>query len=233
MLQNHPKLIKVLRAFTDEYCDNPFRYLYEADVQVMLSRHLESVFSEPHLLKREQSHYPSLESVENMDIGKVQREYPAGILFDNVVLGEPLQLADDKKATNDYFENWYHQPIRYAIELKLVPLYLLPRTKGADDSMDDYQRFVGWVNNGKKLNKKSKLNLLDEYQSAPLEYGMQLTLLQSLEDQEYFLNNHDPGHRPRYESWFADFRELIRKHDNVGYYYVDLASKSVKLVYPQ
>lgn len=41
-----------------------------------------------------------------MDIGKVHREYPAGILFDNVVLGKPLQLKDDKKAPNNYFENW-------------------------------------------------------------------------------------------------------------------------------
>ena len=233
MLQNHPKLNEALNNFAIEYCINPFKYLYEADAQVLLSRHLESAFHEPHEINREQNHYPSLDFEKRMNIGKVHREYPAGILFDNVVLGDPHQLTNDQINRKLRYESWYTQPLRYAIELKLVPLYLLPRTKGADDSMDDYQRFVGWVNNGKKLNKKSKLNLLDEYQSAPLEYGMQLTLFQSREDQEYFLKNHDPGCRPRYESWFADFKELIRKHDNVGYYYVDMASKSVKLVYPQ
>ena len=231
MLQNHPKLHEALSQFALEYCDNPFKYLYEADVQVLLSRHLESEFSASHKINREQKHYPSLEKEKSMNIGKIHREYPAGILFDNVVLGAPLQLEDDPRAPGQYFENWYHQPIRYAIELKLVPLYLLPRTKGADDSMDDYQRFVGYVKPDNK--KKSKLDLLKKYQTTSLEYGLQLTLFQSREDQEYFLKNHDPSCRPRYESWFADFKELIRKHDNVGYYYVDLASKSVKLVYPQ
>ena len=226
MLQNHPKLHEALSQFALEYCDNPFKYLYEADVQVLLSRHLESEFSASHKINREQKHYPSLEKEKSMNIGKIHREYPAGIMFDNVVLGAPLQLEDDPRAPGQYFENWYHQPIRYAIELKLVPLYLLPRTKGADDSMDDYQRFAG--------RKKNKLETLKQYQSAPLKYGLQLTLLQSLEDQETFLRNHNPEKRnPKQKTWFTEFIELIQEQTNVGYYYVDLASKSVKLVYPQ
>ena len=231
MLQNHPKLNEALKNFAIEYCINPFKYLYEADVQVLLSKHLELEFSADHKIKREQKHYPSLESEKSMNIGKIHREYPADIRFDNVVLRDPLQLSEAQRKSNMYYENWYYQPVRYAIELKLVPLYLLPKTKAADDSMDDYQRFVGYVKPDNK--KKSKLDLLKKYQTTSLEYGLQLTLFQSREDQEYFLKNHDPSCRPRYESWFADFKELIRQHDNVGYYYVDLASKSVKLVYPQ
>lgn len=233
MLQDYPKLHEALKKFAIKYCDNHFKYLYEADVQVLLSRHLESAFHEPHEINREQTHYPSLKPIQSMDIGKVHREYPTGILYDNVVLGKPLQLKkDDKNTPNNFYENGYRQPVRYAIELKLVPLYLLPRTKGADDSMDDYKRFVGYVKPDNK--KKSKLDLLKKYQTTSLEYGLQLTLFQSLEDQEIFLKNHNPDHRnPKYKSWFARFRELIRKHDNVGYYYVDLASKSVKPVYPQ
>lgn len=229
MLQNHPKLNEALKNFAIEYCINPFKYLYEADVQVLLSKHLELEFSADHKIKREQKHYPSLESEKSMNIGKIHREYPADIRFDNVVLRDPLQLSEAQRKSNMYYENWYYQPVRYAIELKLVPLYLLPKTKAADDSMDDYQRFVGFVNK----NEKGKLTKLTEKGFPSLKYGLQLTLFQSREDQEYFLKNHDLSCRPRYESWFADFKELIRKHDNVGYYYVDLASKSVKLVYPQ
>ena len=108
MLQNHPKLHQALSQFAIEYCDNPFKYLYEADVQVLLSKHLESVFNESHVIHREQNRYESLESIPSMNFGKSHREYPAGILFYNVVLGAPLQLGDDSRATNHYFENWYH-----------------------------------------------------------------------------------------------------------------------------
>lgn len=196
MLQKHPKLNRALKKFAIEYCDNPFKYLYEADVQVLLSKHLESEFKDPHDIIREQNHYPSLDFEKRMNIGKVHREYPAGILLDNVVLGDPHQLTNDQINRKLRYESWYTQPLRYAIELKLVPLYLLPKTKAADDSMDDYQRFVGFVNK----NEKGKLTKLTEKGFPSLKYGLQLTLFQSREDQEYFLKNHDLSCRPRYES---------------------------------
>ena len=108
MLQNHPKLNKALKKFANEYCCNPFKCLYEADVQVLLSRHLEVEFKEPYDILRKQNRYESLESIPSMNFGKSHREYPAGILFYNVVLGAPLQLGDDSRATNHYSENWYH-----------------------------------------------------------------------------------------------------------------------------
>jgi len=226
MLQKHPKLNEALKKFAIEYCDNPFKYLYEADLQVLLSKHLESVFSASHDIVREQNWYKSLEKKPSMNIGKVHREYPAGILFDNVVLGTSQQLNEDQLARKLIFESWYSQPIKYAIELKLVPLYLRPKTKGADDSMGDYRRFVE--------GPKSKLKALENYHATPLEYGLQLTLLQSQEDQEEFLKNHNPAKRnKKWLSWFNDeFIPLIERNRNVGYYFVDLASKSLKPVYP-
>ena len=115
MLQNHPKLNEALKNFAIEYCINPFKYLYEADVQVLLSKHLELEFSADHKIKREQKHYPSLDFEKRMNIGKVHREYPAGILFDNVVLGAPLQLEDDPRAPANILRTGITNP--YAMPL--------------------------------------------------------------------------------------------------------------------
>ena len=220
MLNKHPQLLKALNSFAKEYSDNPYKYIYETDVQVLLSNHLEKVFSTEHIITREINSHNSLADVETFNIGKVHREYPSDILFDNVVLGDPQQRSQEQKDNGINYESFYTQPIKYAIELKLVPLYVRG-VVGADKSMDDYARFVNI--------KLSKL-LAYPYNSA-VEYGLQLTVLQSIEEQEDFLKNHRKEHRRRkWEGWFDEFYKLAKDHPQVGYYYLDLMDGKIKSV---
>jgi len=217
-LDNHQKLKNALSKFAFLYCENRYKFLYEVDAQVALSLILEECFYEPHLIRKERISHHSLMDLEEFNIGQVHREYPQAILFDNVILGKQKQIGDIKH-NDQIFEAFYFQPVRYAIELKLVPLY----QKGvlnADKSLGDYERFIN-----------EKLKKLSDHQEERLEYGIQLTLLQSIEEQEEFLRNHDPNVRTRWTKWFNSFQKSVNQHPNIEYCYVDLIEKKIKPVY--
>ena len=89
-LENYQRLNSALQSFVEEYVQNPVKYLYEADVQVTLSNHLEEVFCEPHIINAQRE----INKGQKFDIGKVHREYPHNVLtkpIDLVVFGEPRQ----------------------------------------------------------------------------------------------------------------------------------------------
>ena len=87
----------------------------------------------------------------------------------------------------------------------------------ADKSLDDYNRLI---------EKVAKLDYPKEF-----DYALQLTLFQSLEEQEGFLTNHTSDKRPRWKEWFKDFKAKVELQDRIGYYYLDLTDKQVKPVF--
>lgn len=113
-------------------CDNPFVNLYEVDAQVQLA-----IILENHSIKREKNYHESINYIHEFDICKIHREYPPSVLFDNVVLGEPKYFENINVDYLIGYEAFYHQPIKYAIELKMIPLYQ-HGTLNADKSLDDY-----------------------------------------------------------------------------------------------
>lgn len=151
-LQKHKRLELALAAFANEYSKNMFKYIYEVGVQVLLSQILEFHFNEPHIIKRQQDKGDI--QLEEFDIGKVHREYPAKVLFDNVVFGEPKQLEKVESEIDDKigFESFYHQPGKYAIELKFVPLYQ-SGVKNTDLSFQDFKRMLGKIQDEENKDK--------------------------------------------------------------------------------
>lgn len=215
-LSDHPELEHTLDAFAAAYCENVFTFLYEVDIQVLLGRILDIHFSKKHYIQKEKNTHKSLENLTQFDIGKSHREYPPPIRFDNVILGSPKQIENISVDYEMFYESFYHQPIQYAIELKFVPLYQ-SGVLNADKSLDDYNRLI---------EKVAKLDYPKE-----LDYALQLTLFQSLEEQEGFLTNHTSDKRPRWKEWFEDFKAKVELQDRIGYYYLDLTDKQVKPVF--
>jgi len=218
-LGNHVELKNALEHFGIEYCSNPFLNLYEVDVQVQLAKILEKHFYKKHVIKRELSNNKSInESYIEFNIGKVHREYPQDILFDVVILGEPKQLNEIGDISDRKFEAFYHQTIKYAIELKFIPLYSPTGVINVGKSVDDYMRLIEKV-------KKLK----DE-----LEYAIQLTIFQSVEEQNEFIKYHGPNTRRKYKDWYEKFAETLSKNEEkkIGYYYLDIEDEIIKPVYP-
>jgi len=218
-LINHKDLYNSLTEFAIEYANNPYKCIYEADAQVMISTFLERSFPQEHKIHRAIEWRSLKESnILDFNIGKVHREYPTPTRFDNVVLGNPKQHKELKEKEYINYEAFYHQPVKYAIEIKLVQLYL-STVAGADKSISDYERLIQKV--------EDKLFNKDE-----LEFALQLTLFQSIKDQEKFLDNHQSEIRnPKWQSYFNELKEKIKNNSNrIGYYYVDLKDKSIKEV---
>lgn len=223
-LDNHVKLKNALEHFGVEYCSNPFLNLYEVDVQVQLAKILEKHFYKKHVIKRELSINTSInESNIEFNIGKVHREYPQDILFDVVILGEPKQLHEIPIDINKIeYEAFYHQPIKYAIELKFIPLYSPTGVINVGKSVEDYERLIKKVE-GKEFIFKDEL-----------KYAIQLTLFQSKEEQYAFLKYHDSNTRRKYKDWYKnDFPNKIKeKEKKIGYYFLDIEDETIKPVYP-
>ena len=221
-LDNHIELKNALEHFGIEYCRNPFLNLYEVDVQVQLTQILEKHFYKKHVIKRELSINTSIdESNIEFNIGKVHREYPPDILFDVIILGEPKQLNEILNDISDSkFKAFYHQPIKYAIELKFIPLYSPIGVINVGKSTDDFLRLI---------KKVEALKFKDE-----LEYAIQLTLFQSKEEQYVFLKYHDPNTRRKHKDWYENFAKTFNENEKkkVGYYYLDIEDATIKPVYP-
>ena len=63
--------------------------------------------------------------------------------------------------------------------------------------------------------------------------GLQLTVFQSIEEQDEFLKNHNPKERQKWEKWFIeDFIPLVVERTEVDYLYLDLKDSKIKPVYP-
>lgn len=190
--------------------------MYEVDTQVLLSKHLESEFSEPHELKSQIETNNGL----TFDIGKVHREYPRYKLtkpVDNVVFGEPRYWTDEELRNNSVYENFYEQPIKYAIELKFVYLNEV-RNDRLDVAIGDYTRFID-----------DKLPILKE--KFDFEYGLQLTLFQSAFEHDHrFLNYLDEA------KWKTHYDEKKAKYydpnkELFGFYYINLNTKKIEPIW--
>lgn len=211
-LENHPRLNSALQSFTSEYVLNPFRYLYEVDTQVLLSKHLEKEFMEPHIIKAQQEQNKD----RKFDIGKVHREYPNSIKPDNVVLGEPRYFTQEQLKVNTKMENFYDQPIQYAIELKFVPLNL--ETNSLDVALGDYKRFID-----------DKLPTLKNW--FDFKYGLQLTLFQSSHEHDFHFINYLTDQR--WQEYYSEQREKYFEpnKDTFGFYFINLNTNEIEPIW--
>ncbi len=225
-LTNYNRLNLALTAFANEYFKNRYKFIYEVDIQVLLSQVLDAHFNEPHIIEKQQKKGEGLKEKE-FDIGKVHREYPVNVLFDNVVLGEPKQLDEviGEIGFTPGFEAFYHQPVKYAIELKFVPLYQ-SGVKNTDNSFHDYERMLG---------KISKIENKERKYFNELEYAIQLTVFQSEFEQKEFLENHNKEkiklnhpNKKDWLNWVDNFKSLINNNkDKAGYYYLDIEEREI------
>lgn len=217
-LKKHPRLKKALDLFAKEFFSNPFKYIFEVDLQVLLSKNLEQEFSEPHLVKRKLTKNKSLEKIKEFNIGKIHREYPSYVRFDNVVLADYVRQMPDEKMKLAKFEFFYRQPIKYAIELKHIPINQYG-VKNAEMAHNDYKRFVNY-----KIEKLKKWEIFQHF-----EYGLQLNVFQGLEEQEEFLVNH----REKYADWNNKIKELQIENPLVEYCYLDVQDHQYKSIFEE
>jgi len=204
-LDKHPRLKKAMNGFVTEFLKNPYKYVYEADLQVALAKSLDEVFKEEHIINKLASE--GIDQQNGYDIGKVHREYPSKTPFDVVVLGDPDNSKDGLNKDGQY-EDFYEQPVKYAIELKLIQLHC----KGviwADKSLGDC------------------MNLFDKKKEVT-NYSMQLTFCHSRNEVEMFLDGCNPDKRREgNRDWFDDLYRDLRNDKSIELCYLDIEKKEI------
>jgi hypothetical protein len=197
-----------LQTFARDYCENPFRFVFEADIDSGLYKHLTDEISEAHIIKRQLEKNTAF---QEFDIGKVHMMYPGNLRFDIAILGDPVQWKHEDLAGKKN-ENFYEQPVAYAIETKLHAINE-PNWLNVDNGYTDFKRLI------------DKMNKL-KYPTAFKE-GFVLNIFQTRTEMNKFLESYSPEEK---NGWVEEFNEFREIYSRIKFLYVDLDNGDLKEV---
>lgn len=197
-----------LQNFAKDYCENPFRFVFEADIDGGIFRHLTEVIDDPHIIKRQLDKNLAF---EEFNIGKVHMVYPANLRFDIAILGDPLQWKHEELAGKKN-ENFYEQPVAYAIETKLHAINE-PNWLNVDNGYTDFKRLID------KMNKLRHPTAFRE--------GFVLNIFQTHTEMNKFLESYTSGEE---NGWIEEFNEFRHIYSRIKFLYVDLEGGELREV---
>ena len=119
--------------------------------------------------------------------------------------------SKDGQNKDGQYEDFYEQPVKYAIELKLIQLHC----KGviwADKSLGDC------------------MNLFEKKKEVTT-YSMQLTFCHSMKEVEMFLDGCNPvKRRSNHHDWFDDLYEKLNNDNSIDFCYLNNEMREIRSV---
>ncbi len=192
-----------LDNFAKIYCDNPFRFVFESDLDAAIFGELCSQIKEPHIVQRQLEKNAAFDS---FDLGKVHMVYPSTLRFDIAILGDPVQWKPEE-LEGKQGENFYDQPVSFAFETKLHAINE-PNWLNVDNGYTDFKRLI------EKMNKL-------RYPTAFKE-GFVLNIFHTRREMNKFLESYTSEESNGWVDEFNDFRQIFSR---VKFLYLDLDKK--------
>ncbi len=119
---------EILQEFKAQFENNPFDFLYEADIQGILFCKLWEKF-QSNLIRinggyhKNEGHYG--DGRNYIETNPVKTEYPSGIKFDIAVINKDCRIEYDKVIKKDPYilnDTFWNQPLKLAVEIKYSQL---------------------------------------------------------------------------------------------------------------